>query len=158
MLPQCVYGYEVPAGRTRGVYSADDDHSGSTPTHSRHMTRLLALLFVASSAVGCAASSPPTLGTEECASAEAICPSGCIPIWGEAVDIAHECTRTKEAICSRRYLGMQAINQCCVRTRDNRIFGLSGSIHCPKEPEYLGWRDCTPDESNSLITMSKVCP
>jgi hypothetical protein len=32
-LQMCVYGYNVPAGQTRTVYSADYFHSGNTAFH-----------------------------------------------------------------------------------------------------------------------------
>jgi hypothetical protein len=106
----------------------------------------------------CASTPSPTVGTEECAAASAACPAACTAILGEALDQTGTCVTTQVAMCARGPVGRMAIEHCCVRTRDARTFWLSGSTRCPQEPAYVGWRECTVDESAALEGGSASCP
>jgi hypothetical protein len=122
------------------------------------MRRVVTLAFATALLAACADAPSPTMGTEECAEASATCPAGCPAILASALDRTGTCTTTQVAVCSRGSLGGLFVEVCCVRMRDERIFWLSGSMRCPQEPAYVGWRSCTVDEGNALESGSARCP
>lgn len=98
-----------------------------------------------------------SVGSAECPLLEAGgCPEHCAEVWGARYDATRECARAEHVGCDRDPSREATPDEKCrVRTAtgDLYVFGGVG----PREPEFLGWRECSDEEYSRVIGGTTGC-
>lgn len=98
-----------------------------------------------------------SVGSAECPLLEAGgCPEHCAEVWAARYDATRECARAEHVGCDRDpFREATPDEKCRVRTAtgDLYVFGGVG----PREPEFLGWRECSDEEYARVSGMGTRC-
>lgn len=99
-----------------------------------------------------------TVGSIECPIVDGDCPAHCHGTSGSRFDNAGNCWSTENTllVCTRGEGGVVAmLTGCNVNMSSGEFFLTTGGG--PKEPYFLGWRECTKSEYNDRMSHATRC-